>query len=398
MVEVRTVDAWLVEPRYATAVVGPAYDALQPEERRALAEANPDSFFNVVRSAVDEPGADDDELLDENARSLRRLIDTGRYRARPPALYLYRLEGDGHRQTAVVGDLALRDVPAGRVRAHERTRIAKESELARYLGHLRMHSSPVGLGYRARDEIRALVDVLSRAEPALDFTTGDGLRQQVWAVTGAGDLAALRTAFARVDATYIIDGHHRVAAATRVDGDGHFLAALVPDDELRLFPYHRIVGAPLPTDVSRRLDRLEGWTVEPVAADGAPGADTDGAAPPVPARPEDVVLAVAGRWYRLRRRVPLGARLAAAAVDDELLGPLFDVTDPRRDARLSFVAGRRSAAAVAAVAGERHGAAVLLCAPSLAQVFREADAGRALPPKSTWFEPKLRSGVFVVRR
>ena len=163
MVELRTVEALMVQPAFAASVVGPAYDALLPEERRRLADANPDSFFNVVRSAEDHPGEDEEELLQRNVRALRRLVDTGRYRARPPGLFLYRLVSPSHRQTAVIGDLPVRQVLEGGIRAHERTRVVKEAELARHLAHLGMHSSPVGLGYRAHADIDELVLRLTQA-------------------------------------------------------------------------------------------------------------------------------------------------------------------------------------------------------------------------------------------
>lgn len=387
MVELRPVDALLVAQEFAASVVGPAYDALLPAERRALAAQNPDSFFNVVRSGTDHPELDAAGLLASNAAALERLVAERRYRAPQHGLFLYRLVSDDHHQTAVVGDIAVRQVTEGSVRAHERTREAKETELASHLSHLRMNSSPVGLGYRARADIDELVR-RHTAEPAqLDFRTVDGLRQQVWAVTEREAMEAIETAFGRLEATYIIDGHHRVAAAARHDGEGHFLAALIPDHELRLLPYHRIVGGPLPDGRTERLAALaDTFEVRPIAT------------PPALADAASFALYLDHRWWLLRRRRPVGAELAATIGDREILGPLLGVADPRHDVRLDFVAGHRRAEEIAAIADARHGAALLLTAPSLPQVFSEADAGRALPPKSTWFEPKLRSGVFVVWR
>lgn len=389
MVELRTVDAMLVEGRYATRVVGHAYDALTPEERRRLAAGNPDSFLNVLRSTGDEPDADPFTLLEHNRAALQRLVADGRYRRQPPALYLYRLISGTHTQTAVVGDLAVRHVEAGGVRAHEQTRATKEEELARHLAHLRAQSSPVGLGYRAEPGVDGLVEaVAGAAPPTLDFVTVDGVRQQIWALTDPTVVTALQAAFAAVHATYIIDGHHRVAAAARVDGDGHFLAALIPDHELRLLPYHRIVAGPVPPDLPARLARLAERYDITVAVEAAS-----------PREATHFLLYADRRWIALRRRQPLGPLLAAAVADAELLGPLLDVHDVRHDPRLSFVPGDDDVGARAAAAADRgDGAALLLSPPTVHDVFEEADHGRALPPKSTWFEPKLRSGVFLVHR
>jgi uncharacterized protein (DUF1015 family) len=189
-----------------------------------------------------------------------------------------------------------------------------------------------------------------------------------------------------VERAYIIDGHHRVAAATQVDGEGRFLAALIPDHELRLLPYHRVVAGPPPGDQAGRLARLAGRY-----------AISTPEWPDTPRHGEDFLLYGRGRWMGLHRRQPLAGLLAASVADNELLGPLFDVADTSTDPRLSFVAGR-APAEVAEVADRVGGSAVVLSPARLEQVFQEADAGRPLPPKSTWFEPKLRSGVFVVWR
>lgn len=389
MVELRTVDASLVDERFATRVVGHAYDALTPHERRRTAAANPDSFLNVLRSTSDEPEADPFELLARNSDALRRLIDGGRYRPQPSALFLYRLVCEAHTQTAVVGDLAVGHVGTGGVRAHEQTRVAKEEELARHLAHLRAQSSPVGLGYRAEPAVDVLVEaVVSSAPPTLDFVTVDGVRQQIWALIDPVLVAALQAAFAAVHATYIIDGHHRVAAAARVDGDGHFLAALIPDHELRLLPYHRVVAGPMPADLPARLARLAERYDVTLAVEAASPQD-----------PTRFLLYADRRWIALRRRRPLGELLAADVADTELLGPLLDVHDVRHDPRLSFVPGDDDVGARAADAADRaDGAALLLSPPTVGEVFKAADLGRALPPKSTWFEPKLRSGIFLVHR
>lgn len=390
MVQLAVVEALLVEPGHATAVVGPAYDSLLPQERRRLADENPDSFFNVLRSAADHPEEDDAELLARNAQALADLVRNGRYRTMAPGLFLYRLSTGDHTQTAVIGDLAVHHVAQGRVRAHERTRVTKEAELARHLAHLRMQSSPVGLGYRANRNVDLVVARLTDATPDLSFMSVDGLSQQVWAINDADAVTELQQALSQVHTTYIIDGHHRVAAASQVHGEGHFLAALIPDHELRLLPYHRLVAGPLPADLDDRLDALaDRYEVGP-AVEAEPVTQPDGSL--------EYVLYERGRWHRLHRRQVVTGRMGANVADEEILGPLFDIGDARRDPRLSHLPGNRPAPALARLADEADGAVLLLAAPSLQEVFDHADAGRVMPPKSTWFEPKLRSGIFIVWR
>lgn len=388
MVALRPVAVAVVRAAYATRVVGPAYDALRPAERRGLADEDPDSFFNVVRSAIDY--GDDPvpvDLLDLNAAAVTRLLSSDRYQLHAPDLFVYRLAVEGHVQTAVVGDLPLTDHRLGLIRPHELTREAKEAELARHLTHVGVQSSPVGLGYRRAPAVTDVVRAIAgRREPLVDFVTRDGAHQQVWAVEDDALQRRLRAAFDEVDTTYILDGHHRVAAAARVHPEGTFLAALIPDDELHLLPYHRLVHGP--------LDR----PVADLARRRIPGYDTVAVAGPPALGPGQFGLYGDGRWFRLDRRAPMGDLIPAAVADRELLGPLFGIVDARIDPRLDFVPGGAVGQRLVALVDERGGAALTLPAPTVDQIFAEVDAGRVLPPKSTWFEPKLRSGIFLARR
>ena len=386
MVALSPVEAWLVDSAWGPAVVGPPYDGLRPEERRRLADADADSFFNVVRSPVDYgEGPAPGDLLSRNAGALERLLDTGRYRPPPgPALFVYGLESAGRRQLAVVADVAVAAFRDGQVRAHERTREAKEAELARHLHRLRMSSSPVGLTYRSSAEVDELVAATTARGPLVDFVPSDGVRQLVWSVA-THDQAALRAAFDDVASAYIVDGHHRVAAAGRV-GDPTFLAGLVATDQLHLLPYHRVVAGPLPLPPEELVAR----------AGAEPAGDGFGPPPWPPAG--EARLYVDRCWYRLRLVGRHPGTLDVEAVNDQLLAPLAGVRDPRSDPRLDFVPGNAAPELLARLADERQGLAVALHPPSVTQLLAHADAGRTLPPKSTWFEPKLRSGVFVVRR
>jgi uncharacterized protein (DUF1015 family) len=399
MVALVPVAAAVVEESWAADVIGPAYDALQPHERRQFADANPDSFFNVIRSPLDyEPGPVPEDLVGRNAAALERLLSTGRYQpAGEPTLFAYRLRSVAHSQTAIVGDLAVTAAADGTVLAHEHTRPAKESEIASGLGALGINASPVGLTYRRDDTIDALVAELCDGEPEVDFRSDDGLHHSVWRATDPLLVADLCRAFGQVERTYIVDGHHRVAAAA-VLGHRHFLAGLVPDAQLRLLAYHRIIAGPCPAT--------------PAAFQAAGAVPLDHPRPPRAAGEAVLYLAGAG-WFGLRLdgsgtagaanvgttsstggAPPLDVRVA----DHQILGPLGGITDPRTDPRLSFAPGGAGIAHLARRAEEVGGMAVALHPLSVDQLFAEADAGRVLPPKSTWFEPKLRSGLFIVRR
>lgn len=384
MVTVALVAASVVDPAYASRVVGPAYDALRPHERRALADTNPDSFFNVVRSAADYPdGQPPAGLLDGNLAALQRLLASGRYRPYPPSLFVHRIVAANHTQTALVGDLLVSEHLSNAIRAHEHTLEAKEAELARHLDVLQMQSSPVGLAYRHEERLDRLVAATVAEAPILDFVTTDGSRQVVWALRPAMEAQVIDAA-AAVRHVYIIDGHHRVAAASRQHPTGRFLAALVPDNQLRLLPYHRIVAGCSGIDLSVLLS--DRFLIERLTA------------PAAPLTPAELTLALDGFWWRLTLREPTAGRLSAAIADEFVLEAAFGVVNPRQDVRLTYVPGNRTLRHVADLAAEQCGAAILVRAPTVAEVFAEADAGRALPPKSTWFEPKLRSGVFVVAR
>ena len=386
MVAVRPVAAWVVDQDFAPAVVGPAYDALGPAERRALADADRDSFFNVLRSPVDldagRAGREGraDELLDANAAALERLLGTGRYRPPPgAALYLYGLRSGDHAQTAVVGDLPVRAVRDGAIRPHERTRSAKEAELADHLRHLRMQSSPVGLTYRADPAIDALV-----AEARRTPSPGGPRHRRRRRAPGVGGARPTHRPARR----RLRRGAHAPTSSTATTGwrpplrtgDDAFLAGLVPDDQLRLLPYHRVVAGPLAApaaEAARPAGRLAGGD--------AP------ARPRPPGRAGIAVVGWQGTWYEVPLDRPAGrARRGRGR-------PGAAGTAGRRGRRphrpaAGLRARRRRPVPPGRARPERAGLAVALHPPTVAQLVAEADAGRTMPPKSTWFEPKLRSG------
>lgn len=394
---------WLVSPAAADRVVAPAYDSLSAEERAAVAAAEPDSFLNVMRSPEDQPpGAtlDRDELLTASRATLDRLLARGAFdRHDRPTYHLLRMRRGDHEQTGVVGTVPVADVGTV-VRLHEETREDKEDDLVRHLEVVGVESSPVGLIHRGPSPVADLVARVTAGPPDLEVTSDDGLRQQVWTVAGEDDLAAIARAFRDVPALYLTDGHHRAASAVRHarrrsagpdDPAARLLVVVFPADELRLEPYHRVVR-----DVGRdRADAVldaiaERFTVTPV----------DGGGPPPPPRDAGTfALHLAGRWSVIRAAPADAAADPVAVLDvtvlqERILRPVLGIADPRTDERLEFVPGTRGLDELVRRAGD-DGAAIALAPTDVTELMAVADAGAVMPPKSTWFEPKLRSGIFL---
>ena len=390
----------LVAPEWAGAVVAPPYDSLSPEERRHYADRHPENYLNAMRS-IDEyasgeaPGLP--ALLKRNARFVRRYVEAGRFVAQPPCVLVYRLASHGHVQRGVVAEMSIRAYLDGRIRRHEFTRVAREDALAEYIDHVRTASSPVSLGYRADERIGERIDAATRGRPpSLSLTTEDGVEHEIW-VVGDADADSLVDAFESVPTAYLTDGHHRCAATARFSttgADARLLVVLFPDDELRILPYHRVVR-----DLGRHttesfLARLsERFEVEPLP-------DGDAGAAPPRARGEFAVH-VDGRWYRFR---PAGSEtrppdpadaIDAAILQARVIGPLIGISDPRNDERLGYVAGAGGLAPLERACGEGWRAAFALHPTSMAELVAVADAGQVMPPKSTWFDPKPRSGFFM---
>ncbi|MFN0088979.1 MAG: DUF1015 family protein [Acidimicrobiales bacterium] len=379
---------YVVAAPWASRVVGPAYDALTGAERRALADADPLSFFNVVRSTADHPGASAEELLAANASALEHLLRAGVYTPTPPALHLYRLTAGDRRQIGVVAEVDVEEYRRGRIRAHEATIRAKEDALLEHLSRVRVSSSPVCLTYRARPDIDELVGRLSRREADLTFSTSDGLVQDVWTIADPADQQALAASFARLSAAYITDGHHRAAAAARLaarhpgeTGDARLLVVLFPHDQLHVYGFHRIVrdlGGRTPAEILAAVEK--GFTIEALDASAAPGARGR------------FTLVLGGRAYALTARPPLDEPDAAIA-QHRLLEPALGVHDPRDDPRLEFAPGVLPPGDAAARAA--GGLCLTLHPVAVEEMMEAADRAAPLPPKSTYFDPKARSGVFV---
>lgn len=392
-------------PELAREVACPPYDVLGVDEARTLAAAHPRSFVRVIRAEVDcDPGAGvaGAAVHRRAAANLQALVDDGiMIRDSAPGLYLYRLTQGGHVQHGVVAGFAVDDYRAGIIRRHELTRPDKEDDRTMHLEGLGAQSGPVLLAYRHREALDALVaDIRDAAPPETAFRGADGVEHALWPVTDPDRIDALRAAFAAMEAVYIADGHHRAAAAARANaragtpGSAHFLAVAFADRELHILGYHRLVrdlNELSPADFLREAGRR--FDLEPVAPPG-PAAQ-------LPGGPGRFGMFLDGRWYRLTVRpedVPAGdpvRSLDASVLQERLLGPVLGIGDPRTDSRIDFAGGHRGLAALERRVGADMRVGFCLYPLSVGQLMQVADAGERMPPKSTWFEPKLRSGLVV---
>jgi uncharacterized protein (DUF1015 family) len=395
---------YVVDAGRAPEVVAPAYDSLSPAERIRYAASHPHNYLNAMKSLEDFDGdADIDDILAENRSNLDRLLAEGCFRRqRRPALFVYRLALDGHVQTGLVGELAVSDIERGAVLKHELTRVEREQLLVDYQMRVGASSSPVALAYPASERIRNLQrQVVAGATPRLDLASEDGVRQTLWRIDDATLADELVAAFAAVPVTYLTDGHHRVAAASRLlaqlRDDGRdpraasvwdrLLVALFPHDELRVLPFHRCVSDLGGMTRECFLERLgQVAEIEALTADSAN--------PPSPARAGEFTMVLDDACYRLRLESANG-RMDVSLLQERVLEPVLGIGDSRADARLEYVSGVLGVDGVNRL--RQSGWRVCFyCHPvSMEDVMRVSDAGGVMPPKSTSFEPKVRSGLFL---
>ena len=408
MARIEPFRAWRPTVDLAERVASPPYDVLNSDEAREMATDNPLSFLHVVKPEIDLPSGTDlysDAVYAKGAENLQRLKDDGvLLREERPALYLYRQRMGDHVQTGLVAGASIDEYEADLIKKHEHTRPKKEDDRTRHVEALNSNTGPVFLTYRAKPEIDALVARLTAAAPTYDFTAPDGIAHTMWVVDDPADVSALVDAFGDVPELYVADGHHRSAAATRVrtirkDGNpGHtgeepynfFLSVIFPDDQMLIMDYNRVVKNANGLDKESFLAAVgEKFEVAPVEAVKPNEAKTFG-------------MYLDGSWYRLTAKSgtfpaddPVKS-LDVAILQDNLLAPILGIGDPRSDENIDFVGGIRGLAELEKrVATGEWWVAFALFPTAITQLFAVADADTVMPPKSTWFEPKLRSGLVV---
>ena len=389
-------------PSRAAEVACVPYDVVDAAEAAALAAGHPHSLLHVDRAEIDlPPGADHySDAVYAKAREnfLKLQRDGALVREAGPCLYLYQQQMGAHTQRGLVALCHVEDYDAELIKKHEKTRKDKEDDRTRLIDTLGANTGPIFLTYRDEPAVSALVAAKVRERPQHDFTAPDGIRHTVWRIAGGTDFI---TAFGRVPLTYIADGHHRAASAARVArlrrerNPGHtgaedynwFLCVIFPASELKILPYNRHVF------------NLNGHTPAAFLEKVKQTFGLDENAAPTPAATGRISMYLGGKWHGLRcpadpKADPVG-RLDVSVLQDKLLAPLLGIDDPRTSKRIDFIGGIRGTPELVKRVDAQGGVAFSLFPVTIEQLMDIADAGQIMPPKSTWFEPKLRSGLFI---
>ncbi|MHB8253906.1 MAG: DUF1015 domain-containing protein [Acidiferrobacter sp.] len=384
------------DPARAAMVIAPPYDVLSSEEAKRAVVGRPLSFLHVSKAEVDLPGGtvvSDEAVFRQAAANWQHLVREVLKRDAQACYYCYELTLGTHTQRGLVATASVAAYEGGRIRRHELTRPDKERDRARHIEALNAQTGPALLTYRSDPGISALL-AQAQLGPAETDAMLNGVRHRLWVVSEERMVADLTEAFERLPRVYIADGHHRTAAAKVVahsrggqDGPHHwFLAVLFPDTEMQILNYDRVV-----TD-------LHGHTAQGLRDELAKTFRV--VAEPAPVRPKgpaEFGMYLDHQWYRLN---PLGslpsdpvARLDVSLLQNRILQPVLGITDPRRDQRIDFVGGIRGPEALARRVDKEGGVAFALYPTGLDALMAVADQGEVMPPKSTWFEPKLADGL-----
>ncbi len=397
------------QKRFVEEVASCPYDVVSAQEAREMAKENPKSFLHVVRSEIDLPpdmDVYDDPVYETAKKNIDRLLSEDiLFQDSRPCFYIYRQKAGKHEQYGVVAGVSVDEYVSGRIKKHELTLAAKEGDRVKHIAAVNAHTGPVLLFYRDRDSIDRIVGKIVRGRPEYDFTADDGVSHTVWVVDDKQHITALREEFLNVDSLYIADGHHRAASAAAVagmrraenrshrgdEGYNYIMAVLFPHNQLRIMGYNRVVKD------------LRGLSeVEFMYKVGEKFLIFSNFGEKLPSRLHEFGMYLDGRWHKLAPKDDIydkgdivGA-LDVSLLQNNLLGPVLGINDPGRDGGIDFVGGSAGMGKLEELVDSGEFAvAFSLYPPTLTQMMNVADAGEVMPPKSTWFEPKLRSGIFV---
>jgi len=388
------------KPELAARICELPYDVMSSAEARQVAAGNPLSFLHVSKPEIDLP-ADMDvhapEVYAKGLENFKNLIAQGALAVDgQPNFYLYRQIMGGHAQLGLVAAADGAEYLAGIIKKHELTRVDKEDDRVKHIETLNSQTGPVFLTYRAVPEVDARLAQLVAGTPAVDFTARDGVRHTAWVVADAADQAFIEQAFKAIPFLYIADGHHRSAAAGRIfqsrhgaGQSGRFLTVIFPHNQMQILPYNRVLKDLNGLTPEALLERLsEVFVIK------SPGQ-------PRPAGKHELGFYIKHEWYTLTFRAELTAtndpieRLDVTLLQKNVLAPLFKINDPRTSTRINFVGGIRGTAELEKLVDSGEYACAFSMHPtSIEDLMAIADAGGIMPPKSTWFEPKLRDAMF----
>ena len=397
-------------PKVAHAVASRPYDVLDTQEAKEEAAGNSNSFLRVIKPEIDLPDSTDlysDEVYQKGRETFLEMIAKGTFITDlVPNFYVYRLTMDGRSQTGLVGCCNFEEYYEGKIKKHELTRTAKENDRVRHVETLEANAEPVFFSYRGQKEIDQIVNkVIDSIPPIYDFEADDGIRHELWVSDDASQNEQLSAHFQKLDALYVADGHHRTAAAARVgqrlkEANPHhtgqeeynfFMAVLFPDDQLKIYDYNRVVQDLNGLDEEKFLEKLSHQF----------DIQKDDFSKIKPSKIREFAMYLPGQWYRLtpkdaKRSADPVADLDVTILSDLILEPILNIGDLRKSNRIDFVGGIRGLSELSRrVDSGEMATAFALYPVSMDQLLSIADAGEIMPPKTTWFEPKLRSGLFV---
>ena len=384
------------------------YDVYNRAEACEVVKKNPESFLAVDRAETqfgEEVDTYADCVYEKADQMLREKILEGKFVQDPtPCFYLYELTMDGHSQTGVVGCASIDDYRNNVIKKHENTRADKEEDRIRHVDTCSMQTGPIFLAYRAKEDLKEKIGELKKQAPVYDFVSEDGIGHRVWVIDNDSDVAMIEEAFGKIPAIYIADGHHRCASAVKVglkrreqypDYTGeeefnYFLSVIFPDEELRILDYNRAVKDLNGMDAATFLTRIEEYFA----------VEKKGQSPYRPTEKGTFGMYLENEWYSRSAKDEIKSEDAVEGLDvsllqNDLLDPILGIMDPKTDKRIDFVGGIRGLGELERRVHTDMKVAVSMYPTSIAELFAVADAGRLMPPKSTWFEPKLRSGLFL---
>ena len=387
----------------ADKVASPPYDVVSYEEALEFCRDNPLSMLHVLRAEVDLPPDTEpcsDAVYAKALSNFQKLQEEGHLiRESEPCLYLYRLRIGEHCQVGLAGLCHVDDYESGIIKKHENTNPNKVNDRAQLSRVLNAHPGPIFLTYHDEETVTRLTEEVMAGQPLFDFNSEDGIRHTVWRIT---ECQAFTNAFEKIPNLYVADGHHRTECAALVSRERRqsnpqhtgtedynwFLTVMFPASQLKILPYNRVVSD------------LNGLSPEEFLQRVREVCEVEESTSSCPTRPGDIQMNLQGQWYGLRLEPEPEAdpvsRLDVRLLQDRILDPILSIKDPRTDPRLSFTGGREADQAVARKVESGIGAVGFSLYPvSLEQLLDIADAGQNMPPKSTWFDPKLRSGLFI---
>lgn len=408
MAEIRPFRCIRPSKEAASAVAALPYDVYDRKEAKEIVKKNPLSFLAVDRAETQfEDGKNPyaPEVYEQAARTLKRWQQEGILTEdESPFYYLYELVMEGRAQTGIVACASVDDYSSGVIARHENTREEKEQDRIRHVDVTNAHTGPIFLAYRSQEELNSLVALEKKKTPLYDFISEDGICHRVWKIEDPQKAEEIHRIFSGIPRVYIADGHHRAASAVKVaamrreanpswtgnEEFNYFLSVLFPDDQLMIMPYNRVVQDLNGLSREDFLKKTEKYFVVTERGRKAFSPEQKG----------QVGMYLDGSWYQLDARPEICTDdpvkgLDVSILQDRILGPLLGIGDPRTDSRIRFVGGIRGLSELERLVDSGAAVAFSMYPTSIRELFEVADAGLLMPPKSTWFEPKLRSGLFI---